>query len=92
MDKEQVVEMYMHNNFRRYEGEEGYRGLETLCETLGYGQGWMRGRAVEEMFADNPGAVEAVAEFLREWAVANTDWNERLAERLAEDGLLEEQE
>ena len=48
----------------------------------------MRGRAIEEMLADNPGAVEAVAQFLAEWAVRNTEWNAAL-EQVLEDERIE---
>ena len=80
-----VVDTYMYNYFFRMEGEQGVRNLETMCEHLGYGQGYMRGRAIEEMLADNPGAVEAVAEFLADWAVRNTEWNTALEQVLEDD-------
>ena len=83
--RQNVVDTYMDNYFFRMEGEQGVRNLETMCEHLGYGQGYMRGRAIEEMLADNPGAVEAVAEFLADWAVRNTEWNAALEEVLEED-------
>ena len=92
MDKEQVVELYMDNFFRSTEGETGYRNLEQMCEALGYGECFMRGRAVEEMLQDNPGAVEAVAEFLKEWAVRNGSWARRLEVVLEEQGVLEEED
>ena len=84
-NRQNVVDTYMDNYFFRMEGEQGVRNLENMCERLGYGQGWMRGRAIEEMLADNPGAVAAVAEFLAEWAVRNTEWNTALEEVLEED-------
>ena len=90
--RQDVVDTYMDNFFFRFEGEQGVRNLETMCETLGYGSGFMRGRAIEEMLADNPGAVEAVAEFLADWAVRNTEWNAALAEVLEDEGLLEDAE
>ena len=83
--RQDVVDTYMDNYFFRMEGEQGVKSLETMCETLGYGSGWMRGRAIEEMLADNPGAVEAVAQFLADWAVRNTEWNTALEEVLEED-------
>ena len=92
MDKEQVVELYMDNFFRSTEGETGYNNLEAMCEAVGYGEGFMRGRAVEEMLQDNPGAVEAVAEFLKEWAVRNSTWARGLQEVLENEGVLEEEE
>ena len=86
--RQNVVDTYMDNYFFRFEGEAGVRNLEQMCETLGYGQGYMRGRAIEEMLADNPGAVEAVAQFLAEWAVRNTEWNAAL-EQVLEDERIE---
>ena len=83
-----VVETYMDNFFFRFEGEQGVKNLETMCETLGYGKVPYRGRAIEEMLADNPGAVEAVAEFLKNWAVRNTEWNTAL-EQVLEDERVE---
>ena len=85
--RQDVVDTYMDNFMFRMEGETGVKNLDRMCETLGYGTGWMRGRAIEEMLADNPGAVEAVANFLAEWAVRNTEWNEALAEVLADNGV-----
>ena len=83
--RQDVVDTYMDNYFFRMEGEAGVRNLETMCEHLGYGSGFMRGRAIEEMLADNPGAVEAVAEFLADWAVRNTEWNAALEQVLEDD-------
>ena len=83
--RQNVVDAYMDNYFFRMEGEQGVRNLETMCEHLGYGSGFMRGRAIEEMLADNPGAVEAVAQFLADWAVRNTEWNSALEQVLEED-------
>lgn len=92
MDKYEIVDMYMDNFVHTCEGERGVRELGELCETLGYGEGFMRGRAIEEMLIDNPGAVEAVVEFLRAWAVRNTEWQKKLEEVLINEGLLEEGE
>ena len=89
--RQNVVDTYMDNYFFRVEGEQGVRNLETMCEHLGYGQGYMRGRAIEEMLADNPGAVEAVAQFLADWAVRNTEWNSAL-EQVLEDDRVEVEE
>ena len=83
--RQDVVDTYMDNFMFRLEGEQGVRNLEQMCETLCYGSGFMRGRAIEEMLADNPGAVEAVAQFLADWAVRNTEWNSALEQVLEED-------
>lgn len=74
-----LLDQYLEdNNIRNFEGERGVRNLEQLVETLGYGQGFMRNRAIEEFLADNPGAVEAVVNFIGEWAERNTEWQESL--------------
>ena len=91
MQRANIVEQYIDNCFRSFEGERGVRNLEAMCEALGYGEGFMRGRAIEEMLQDNPGAVEAVANFLAEWAVRNGGWNARLEQVLVDEGLLEEE-
>lgn len=85
--RQDVVDTYIDNFMFRLEGEQGVRNLEQMCETLGYGSGFMRGRAIEEMLADNPGAVEAVVQFLADWAVRNTEWNAALAEVLEDEGV-----
>ena len=85
--RQDVVDTYIDNFMFRLEGEQGVRNLETMCEHLGYGSGFMRGRAIEEMLADNPGAVEAVANFLAEQAVRNTEWNSALADVLEDEGV-----
>ena len=85
--RQDVVDTYIGNFMFRLEGEQGVRNLEQMCETLGYGSGFMRGRAIEEMLADNPGAVESVVQFLADWAVRNTEWNAALAEVLEDEGV-----
>jgi len=43
------------------------------------------------MLADNPGAVEAVAQFLAEWAERNGAWASRMQQVLEDEGVLEEE-
>ena len=90
-DRLDVINEYKDTFFRRTEGEIGVRNLNDLCETLGYGQGYMRNRAIEEMLADNPGAVEAVADFLFNWSIHNTEWNNALREAVESEGVLEDE-
>lgn len=85
MEAYEVFDRYMDEEFRSVEGEQGVRNLEQLCETLGYGQGFMRGRAIEEFLADNPGAVQAVVDFVGEWVERNNDWQARLEEVAGEE-------
>ena len=92
MDRNEIVEMFMDNFARSSEGETGVRNLENVCEVLGYGEGFMRGRAVEEFLQDNPGAVEALFEFIMEWAERNRNWSNAMEDALEDEGLLEDAE
>jgi hypothetical protein len=89
MDRYAIVEAFEQNFMTRTEGEAGVKQLENVCEVLGYGEGFMRNRAIEEFLTDNPGAVEALFEFISEWAVRNTDWNGSMEEALEDEGLLD---
>jgi DNA-binding FrmR family transcriptional regulator len=92
MTNAEIVEQYMDNCFRSFEGERGHTDLEEMCEAVGYGQGFMRGRAIEEMLTDNPAAVEALAQFLAEQAERNGAWAQGMKDVLEENGYLEEAE
>ena len=90
MEKYEIVDMFESNFMTRTEGEAGVKSLENVCETLGYGEGFMRGRAIEEFLGDNPGAVEALFQFITEWAVRNSDWQANMEDALVEEGLVDE--
>lgn len=75
----EVFERYVdEKRMWNLEGESGVRKLETLVEDLGYGQGFMSGRAIEEFLADNQGAMEAVVNFIGAWVERNTEWQKNL--------------
>lgn len=73
-ERSAAFEAYVGTHFHRTEGEQGVRNLEQLVETLGYGHGIYRNRAIEEFLIDNPGAVEAVLQFIGEWTERNEEW------------------
>jgi hypothetical protein len=56
----------------RWEGRAGVNALEDIIKLLGYRQG------LKEFLEDNPGAQEAIAEFIREWADRNEEWKTAL--------------
>ncbi len=85
-----VFERYMDQQFRSIEGDYAARSLTDMFEAMGYGRGWMRGRALEEFFADNPGAVEAVLMFVEENIDGCPEWQEGLESELFEDEDEEE--
>ena len=92
MERYEIVDKFMDTFARSAEGERGVRNLETVCEVLGYGEGFMRGRAIEEFLQDNPGAVEGLFNFIAEWAERNSDWAYKMEEQLEDEGLLDEEE
>jgi hypothetical protein len=80
-----VFERYIDQRFNSIEGESGSRNLTDMFEAMGYGQGWMRGRAMEEFFGDNPGAVEAILMWVEENVESIPEWEEGLASELMEE-------
>lgn len=68
----------------RNEGETGVKNLETLIQALGYRKhGFRYGELVEVFLVDNPGAVEA----LQQWIIDNAgpEWEDRVEMELDED-------
>jgi hypothetical protein len=78
-----VFDRYIaQNKMWHFEGESGVQKLTKIAEDLGYGRGFMFGRALEDFLQDNPGACTAIAEFVAEWVERNDEWEERLADTL----------
>ena len=79
MDKYDIWDKYCDQHFRTVEGERGVRNLENLVSNLGY-------MHIEEFLADNPGAVEAIVEFVGDWVSRGmgNDWAEQLELALEE--------
>jgi hypothetical protein len=78
MDK---FEKYLQQNrMWSFEGDSGVRKFETLVhEVCGY-------RDLHEFLADNPGALNAMVEFVQEWVERCPEWKENL------DALVEDEE
>jgi hypothetical protein len=61
----ELVEAFMSQKRIRLEGERGVEGLNKLTEALGYnGTNFMWGSSLETFLADNPGAMEALVEWI----------------------------
>lgn len=76
------------NKINRYEGTSGVKNLEKLLGAMGYDKGNYIGYGNEliNFLSDNPGAIEAILNFIDESDVP--EWKENLS-----DGLeLEENE
>ena len=81
-----ALELYMEQeNMHCMEGERGVKQLEAIVKVLGYGNGWMQGRAIEEFLTDNSGAIEAVLGFIHDWSERNSDWKDALQGELFEE-------
>lgn len=81
-----LVEIWIEQNKAwHFEGDHGLKKLERLVETLGYHQtGFRFGNPIEVFLSDNPGACDAIVEFIREWVDRNSNWKERLRESVEE--------
>lgn len=92
-DFEEVFDAYLdQENLYRTEGEQGFNNLCMIANALGYkdvmGFGSLPNGAhvgdFMEFLSDNPGAVEAIHEWIRENG-EKTDWKEKLETELVDD-------
>lgn len=63
----------MHNTYS-FEGDSGVRKLGELCQALdpeNYSN-------IGDFLADNPGACEAIVDFIGEWLDNNSEWRDSL--------------
>ncbi len=75
-DGQELVDAFIEQELggaARFEGQT--HSLETVVEGLGY-------RDLDEFLCDNPGAQDAIVEFIREWTDRCPEWKARLEERL----------
>lgn len=80
MDGYELFELYMDRKAVRFDDE--YE-LTNLVETLGYRQG------LREFFGDNPGAIEAIFNWISENIDRVPDWKENLRDEL--EGEIEDE-
>lgn len=69
----ELMELWMEKNGVRYDDEQD---LTNLIEILGYRQG------LREFFGDNPGAIEAVFNWIENEIDRIPDWTENLRDEL----------
>jgi len=81
MDGFELMETWMDKNGVRYDDEQD---LTNLIEVLGYRQG------LREFFGDNPGAIEALFNWISENIDNVIDWKENLRDEL--EGTVEDEE
>ncbi len=81
MDGYELMELYMDRQAVHFDDE--YE-LTNLIEALGYRQG------LREFFGDNPGAIEAIFNWISENIDKVPDWKENLRDELT--GMMEDSE
>jgi len=69
----EMLEKWMEKNAVRYDDEQD---LTNLIEILGYHQG------LREFFGDNPGAIEAVFNWIEDQIDRIPDWKDNLSDEL----------
>lgn len=70
----------------RWEGETGVANLEKLAKAIGYeGSVFRFGSPIESFLCDNPGAIEALIEWIVEQGEKSPEWRERLESELEEE-------
>lgn len=69
------------NRMYSWEGSKGVHNLEYLVKAIGYKDNY--GDAIHNFLYDNPGAIEAIVEWIRNCRC--TDWAEMLAEEVCDE-------
>jgi hypothetical protein len=77
----ELLELWMEKNAVRYDDEQD---LTNLVEILGYRQG------LREFFGDNPGAIEAVFNWIEDAVDRIPDWKDNLRDEV--EGMMEDEE
>jgi len=75
---DEIVEEYTSfKKMRHFEGDTGMKHLNTLTRDMGYkGHGFEYGSSLEAFLSDNPGAQEAIVNWIRDQNI--NDWKEEL--------------
>jgi hypothetical protein len=71
------------NRVYRWEGERGVKDLERLCAAIGYKEnGFRYGDPIHAFLADNPGAIEALVQWIEDRDDDAPEWKESLLDDL----------
>lgn len=84
-DLSDILEQYLtENRFHHFEGDSGMDRMTKVCEDLGYpGHGFKYGTPIESFLSDNPGAMQAILDWVGEQNIP--EWRENLESHLSED-------
>lgn len=97
MSWSEVLEEYQDQNLMHsFEGDSGMAKLNNFCHDIGYvGHQFKYGSPLEHFLSDNPGACEAMMEWVRNQGTDHPDdeWRNNLADmlELSEDDEDEEE-
>lgn len=86
-DFDTLMQKYIDNNrLYSFDGERGVRNFkQVVTEVCGYEDNW--GGVLENFLADNPGAVQAMMEWIS--SQQSPEWKENL-EQMVEENALDE--
>jgi hypothetical protein len=88
---EDLLDSYIRAKGLSFEGTTGVRNLETIAKTLGYNEsGFRYGTPIESFLSDNPGAIEAIVEWIGKQNVP--EWQITLEEEVAPEEEEEEED
>jgi len=89
---EKLIDKYLDaNKMYHFEGDTGVKHLEKLVSDIGYkGHGFKYGTPVESFLSDNPGAMDAIVEWIKEQNVP--EWIEALSEEDADEDEDEDED
>lgn len=88
---EKLDKIIEHNKWYNFEGPSGLDRLENLASILGYTHRY-NDSIIHHMLEDNPGMIDAMVEFIREYASCWEDkFDEYIAEEIVEE-IVEETE
>lgn len=70
----------------RWEGETGVENFEKLVAAIGYsGNQFKYGSPIESFLCDNPGAIEALIEWITDHGERSPEWRSNLESELEEE-------
>ena len=78
-----ILETYLdQNKMYNFYGRSGVEQLTTLTRDL-IGGNWSH--TLEDFLEDNPGAMEAIVEWIRDQTARNKEWQDNLQEHVCTD-------
>jgi len=87
-----VDEFCAQEKFHSFEGDRGVERLNVIAKVLGYEEsGFKYGTALEQFLSDNPGAIEALVDWIKDESNGSQEWKFAFLQNL-ESGEITESE